>query len=61
VSVDRSELSPRGQRHCSGAFLDHIRRAALPGVMLCSCCCACNRLFLNGRWIQRRTDKPNTK
>jgi hypothetical protein len=34
VSVDRSELSPRGQRHCSGAFLDHIMRAALPGVML---------------------------
>jgi len=47
--------------HCSGASFGPHQAGGVISGNASSCCCARNRLFLNGRWIQRQTDKPNAK
>jgi hypothetical protein len=53
--------SPRGASAMFRRFFGPHQAGGVTRGNACSCCCACNRLFLNGRWIQRQTDKPNAK
>ena len=47
--------------HCLGVFVKHIEQAGLLSSSAWGDRCPCNRLFVNGRRIQRQTDKSNAK